>query len=713
MSITEQALKSEVSHRERFLKGVAEAAHVFLSDDGVKAAAQEALRIIGKAAGVDCACVFRVQPPSQRREARTRVWLSWERGEEAEAWEPGTFPPDGILDRWHDLLQERTVLRGTPEDFPASERAVLEQREVASVLMLPVFVGGQYWGALRLDACRRARRWTPGEVDALEVVTQSLEQVLQRQITASAVPEEEETTEGLSRVDRALIDVSRLLVSHRNFAVKELLKLIGEALDAAHVYLTTVPPDESSGKRGGKDPLKTIQQARKHYTQSAEAGGWPSFDEYTYHEWRAPFYDGQEEVEDAHWASSLAIPILSEADQLYGYLGIEYEAGQYSRLQKNRRVLNVLGDMLATYLERQLAGAALRKSEERYRAFVRTIVEGIWCIEIDPPVGTEGSLEEQLRAFRQHGVVVECNANMAKALGQSGPEDVIGQSATAIVPESFEGGLFRDFIANDYNLRDREYTLHHEGKDPQHFVANVIGTVEQGRLVRIWGSWTDVTERVELERRMVTTLEQQQERIGRELHDGVGQLMTSISMLGQNLVEQYLSEEKGGHERAQKIVRFAQEGARLVRELQRGLAPVQAYDGGLVDALMELARNTDGLPEVTCAFEHDGKAELQDREERRQLYRIAQEATNNALKHAAPAAICISFRMEGNQPVLQVKDDGCGFDATRQTDQSLGLHSMRYRARSIGAVLTVDSKPGEGTTIRCVLPPEGTRSAAS
>ncbi len=75
MSITEQALKSEVSHRERFLKGVAEAAHVFLSDDGVKAAAQEALRIIGKAAGVDGAWVFRVQLPKERSTHPRRAFL--------------------------------------------------------------------------------------------------------------------------------------------------------------------------------------------------------------------------------------------------------------------------------------------------------------------------------------------------------------------------------------------------------------------------------------------------------------------------------------------------------------------------------------------------------------------------------------------------------------------------------------------------------------
>jgi signal transduction histidine kinase len=200
---------------------------------------------------------------------------------------------------------------------------------------------------------------------------------------------------------------------------------------------------------------------------------------------------------------------------------------------------------------------------------------------------------------------------------------------------------------------------------------------------------------------MVTALEQQQQRIGRDLHDSVGQLLTGVRMLAQNLEERHVQPGTGGHPQIQSIISYADEAAQHVSDLQRGLMPVQMERAGLAQALQELAGNTDVLPDVCCSYEHDGCTDVHAPETKLQLYRIAQEATNNALKHADPTEIVITLTSTKGMLHLGVEDDGIGFNVDERAHASLGLHSMHYRARAINAELDVQSTQGEGTTVRC------------
>ncbi len=699
---------SSTIRREQELHRVVRAVRALLTAENLEGALEQVLRIVGREAGCERACIFSCEQKGHAQQMRIQAyWSDLQNGKQKTGWEVKGLLPEGQWPSWHERLATGDVIRIQADELPESRRGIFNEQGVQSTLVLPIQVEGGRWGGLRLDACRRPRRWTRGEVDVLSELADDLGSVLAR-YGATAPTDQAEGAGGafvLSRVDRVLVDVSRLLVSQRDFAPEELLGLVGEALNASHVYLITIPPDQplDGTAEGISGALLSSRQSLRERRAATRKGSWPRLDAYTYHEWYA-HPDEQRAVEEHTGETpSLAIPILSEAGLLYGYLGVEREA-TLVQAKREEQVLHVLGNMLATYLERQMAEAAFRASEERYRAFVRTIIEGIWCIEIDPALDTSLPAEEQLTALREHGVVVECNESMAHVLGADDPKEIVGRKAYEVVPDGFDGSFFRDTIALGYELHNREYTLRQEGEPVRHFMVSALGTVEDGRLLRVWGSWTDVTERVELERRMVAALEQQQERIGRELHDGVGQLLTGIRMLGQNMAERHFEAGDEGYERVQKILRFTREAVRLVRELQRGLAPVQVYDSGMIAALDGLAQSTDGLSDIICTFEHDGEADVEEREVRLQLFRIAQEATNNALKHAAPTQIRISFAMEDRRPVLRVQDDGSGFDPTEQADQSLGLHSMQYRARSVGATLTIDAEPGEGTIIRCALP---------
>ena len=108
-------------------------------------------------------------------------------------------------------------------------------------------------------------------------------------------------------------------------------------------------------------------------------------------------------------------------------------------------------------------------------------------------------------------------------------------------------------------------------------------------------------------------------------------------------------------------------------------------------------------PGVACFFESDEEVDVWDRDTKMHMYRIAQEATNNALKHAEASTIRISLQGEANEITVTVEDNGKGFDPTIRTGKSLGLNSMDYRARSIGGVLNLSSTERAGTIVRCTI----------
>jgi len=344
-----------------------------------------------------------------------------------------------------------------------------------------------------------------------------------------------------------------------------------------------------------------------------------------------------------------------------------------------------------------------KEREQGYRTFVETISEAVWRIDIAEPLATNTSLETQVEHLLAHGYLAEYNSVMARLLHAENSTSLIELKLHELLALA-DPSVLSDFLQNDYQLQNREFSAARKNQDPRHFVVNAAGMIDRGYLKRIWGSCIDITGRVELERRTVTMMEEQQERIGRDLHDSVGQLLTGIRILSTNLATRHFKEGHAGFDLAHKVVRFAEEASGAIRDIYRGLAPPQLYQEGLIISLESLAANIDLLPEVTCIYEYNENAEVLAREPKIQLYRIAQEATNNALKYAKAKNIWVSLQRTGPQIVLQVRDDGIGFNKDGQESKSMGLYSMEHRAHSIRAKLSIDSTPGQGTTIKCTYP---------
>jgi signal transduction histidine kinase len=189
-------------------------------------------------------------------------------------------------------------------------------------------------------------------------------------------------------------------------------------------------------------------------------------------------------------------------------------------------------------------------------------------------------------------------------------------------------------------------------------------------------------------------------RIGQELHDDVGQELVGLGMMAAALVEELRAHGGAGGELAVKVRDRVQHVIGRVRAATRELTAPDIGPAELPAALESLAARVRESAGIACTFEGPSDAEIQDGPAAVHLYRIAQEAVANALRHAAPTSITITLGTVAGQTELRVRDDGRGFDPS--APPGLGLKTMRDRAALIGATLLLDAG-NPGTLIRCVF----------
>ena len=152
---------------------------------------------------------------------------------------------------------------------------------------------------------------------------------------------------------------------------------------------------------------------------------------------------------------------------------------------------------------------------------------------------------------------------------------------------------------------------------------------------------------------------------------------------------------------ASKVVEMVEQGIDLARNMARGLYPVEMEAEGLMTAFRELADNITKGAKVFCAFECDAPVLIHDAAAANHLYRIAQEAVRNALRHAKPKRIGISLSERDGRVKLTVEDDGIGLPETGPAGSGLGLRIMAHRAAVIGGTFAIEPAPTGGTLVTC------------
>jgi PAS domain S-box-containing protein len=213
----------------------------------------------------------------------------------------------------------------------------------------------------------------------------------------------------------------------------------------------------------------------------------------------------------------------------------------------------------------------------------------------------------------------------------------------------------------------------------------------------------DITQRVRLEREVIASSERERTRIGHDLHDGLAQLLIGVKLMLEALKEKLAATGSKHAREADNAAALVTRAIAQTGELAQGLSPIRK-GGRLCDALKHLARQSQQLLGVPCAVARsDIPAGLSD-SAATHLYRIAQEAITNAAKHAKPSHVELACERVQQDLVLTVTDDGLGICEGAADSGGMGMHIMRYRARSIGGELSIASRMGGGTVVKCTCP---------
>ena len=219
-----------------------------------------------------------------------------------------------------------------------------------------------------------------------------------------------------------------------------------------------------------------------------------------------------------------------------------------------------------------------------------------------------------------------------------------------------------------------------------------------------------IIERHRLEAEIVAVSERVQSRIGQDLHDDLGQQLSAIGMLVSALERDLRRDAHPKAEAVMQLGTMTKQAINTTRGMAKGLYPIELEKGGFIVALEELARVTQAISGVECAVR--GKATFPLGESAAiHLYRIAQEAVNNALKHAEPRSIVIDCTTVTGVPTLTIVNDGLPFKKPRSRRHGLGLHILEYRAGLLGAEITISPGPDGGCKLTCSLEQHARRIA--
>jgi two-component system CheB/CheR fusion protein len=334
---------------------------------------------------------------------------------------------------------------------------------------------------------------------------------------------------------------------------------------------------------------------------------------------------------------------------------------------------------------RKRAERLWEQTEERLRTMVDTAVDAIITIDERGTIGTINAAAERMFGYLAG--------------------ELIGQNVKMLMPSPYhdehDGYLARYRRTGERHIIGIGREVYGRRKDGTVFPADLAVSEFEDKGRRMFtGVLRDLTARKALEQEVLEVASLEQQRIGQELHDTTGQEVTALGLLTNTLLET-LPEKSPQSGIVSKIAEGLNRVLGQVRAISRGLIRVEVDAEGLRAALAELAAQTTELHRVTCTFNCPQPIHLADNHTATQLYSIAREAVNNALKHAEARNIIISLEADETSITLRVRDDGVGLQEPPLDSKGMGLRIMRYRAGLIDAHLSIDSGDPVGAVVTC------------
>ncbi len=343
--------------------------------------------------------------------------------------------------------------------------------------------------------------------------------------------------------------------------------------------------------------------------------------------------------------------------------------------------------------ERRRAAAALVESEERLRAILNTVADAIVSID-------------------RRGTITGVNPACARIFGY--PEaEMLGQNVSLLMPSPYREE--HDTHLDNYHRTGKARIIgigrevRAQRKDGTEFPVD-LAVSEVEHLNMFTGVIRDISPRKQLEAEVLRIGEEERRRMAADLHDGICQEMVGIQYLAILLLRDL---EKVRHPLAGQARRIEEAIIKTTahsRQLARGLSPVVADGSGLMHALRQLAETTAEARRIRCAFECPTPVAIENPTTANELYRIAQEAILNAVRHAHATRITVRLTQTNDEACLTVADNGPGLPAEVENAPGMGLRVMRYRASLIGGQLVIRPRRRGGTEVICRWEKEGSKT---
>lgn len=332
------------------------------------------------------------------------------------------------------------------------------------------------------------------------------------------------------------------------------------------------------------------------------------------------------------------------------------------------------------------AESALQENAAKTTAILNTMIDGVITID-------------------EHGIIDSANPAAERLFGYACSE-IVGKNVKLLMPEPYRGEhdeYLRNYLRTGKSKIigiGREVVGHR--KDGSIFPMDLaVSEMFLGQRRLFAGIVRDLTDRQRMERQVLEISDREQRRIGQDLHDGLGQQLAGIGFLSKSLEQRLTKKRASEANDARQISHLVSEAIAQARGMAHGLHPVDMSATGLMSALQELALTVQHTFRIECSFTCECPVLLSDAVVATHLYRIAQEAANNAIKHGKAQHVSIVLNRVGDTITVSVRDNGIGFPELLPEKKGMGLQTMRYRAALVGAMLSIVKVPSGGTRVEC------------
>jgi PAS domain S-box-containing protein len=308
----------------------------------------------------------------------------------------------------------------------------------------------------------------------------------------------------------------------------------------------------------------------------------------------------------------------------------------------------------------------------------------------------------------ERGIVESFNPAAQRLFGYRADE-VIGRNVSMLMPEPYQSehdGYIHSYLrtgrAKIIGIGREVWGLRKDGRVFPMDLA--VSEVRIGDRRAFTGIVRDLTERKRMERELLEISDREQRRIGQDLHDGLGQVLAGVGFLVGALQQRLESRGASEADDARQIGDLVAQAIAHARGMSHGLHPVRPVSTGLMTALEELAIHVEHVYRITCTFRCDEPVLVEDATVATHLYRIAQEAVNNAIKHGKSRHVTVALTRRDGAGRLVIADDGAGFTDDTVPRKGMGLHIMRYRAAVVGGTVEIGPGAAGGTVVACTFP---------